>query len=411
MIQSPLPYMPGRASGLNAITLGPLHGASHTLNALMEQGTLRSLQSLDLNGLTAAVRGGDIDLVICEVTGAEYEGLLVPARLLDDARKHRIDGMPTVLWISDLPRRALDTYAAGLRAAGAVIEIAPDGEDMAQAFLRCAERPQLPAPHKALVSRYTDDELIMALGAQDMRIVLQPQVELSSGRIVGAEALVRWCHPSAGEIPPAHFVPAITRLAMAPMLFHLVTERVLGVQAQLMRMGIFKRISVNASVSTLALPDAVSSLESRTLQWGVSPNLITVEITEDETLADNTALNRGLQRLRAHGFGLSMDDFGTGTSSLDRLTRLPFDEIKIDRSFVQRLTSDLAANAVVSAALGLGRELGLSVVAEGVETAEQASRLQAMGCILGQGYGLGKPMEVDAYLRMVQSKAQRGVEH
>lgn len=411
MVHTPFSSAPSPALGLNTITLGPLPSSSRTLNALARQGMLGTLRVCDdLDGVTAAAREGGVDLVVCEVIGAECEGLLLPARLLSDAGKHDAHGMPMVLWISDLPECALNAYAAGLREEGAVIEIAPGPGAIAQALVRCASQPHLPAARKASAPRYSDEELIMALGgAQDMRIVLQPQVELASGKIIGAEALARWRHPSAGDIPPGDFVQAISRLSMAPMLFHFVTERVLDMQAQLVRMGVFKRVSVNASVSTLAMPDVVSSLEARTLRRGISPTLITIEITEDETLADKEALEIELGRLRACGFGISMDDFGTGASTLERLTRLPFDEIKIDRSFVQRVTSDPTAHAVVSAALRLGVELGLTVVAEGIETAEQALQLRALGGCIGQGYGLGKPMEVDAYLRKVQPLSASGV--
>lgn len=407
MNHPPFPSAPERALGLNAITLGRLPASSRALHALLRQGTLQTLRHCqDLEGVTAAVREGGVDLVVCEIIGIECEGLLVPARLLGDDAMQGVQGMPTVLWVSDLPECALEAYAASLREAGALIEIAPGPAAVAQALVRSASKPALPAAPDTSAPRYCDEELIMALGgAQDMRIVLQPQVDLASGKIIGAEALARWRHPTAGEISPGDFVQAIARLSMSPMLFHFVTERVLELQAQLVKMGVLKRLSANASVSTLALPDVVSSLEARTLLRGISPSLITIEITEDETLADKAALEAGLRQLRACGFGISMDDFGTGASNLQRLTRLPFDEIKIDRSFVQRATSDPAAHAVVSAALRLGQELGLTVVAEGIETVEQTLHMQALGCRVGQGYGLGRPMEVDAYLREVQPRA------
>jgi EAL domain-containing protein (putative c-di-GMP-specific phosphodiesterase class I) len=403
MVHMPFSSPPCPPLGWNTISLGPLPASSRTLKALLRQGTLSALRVCpDLDGVTTAAREGGIDLVVCEVSGADCEGLLLPARLLSDAGKDGAHGMPIVLWISDLPKCALNAYAAGLRAAGAVIEIAPGPGAIAQALVRCASKPHSHTTSEESAPLYSDEDLIMALGAHDMRIVLQPQVELATGKIVGAEALARWRHPSAGEIPPADFVQAISRLSMAPMLFHFVTERALDMQAQLVKMGVSIPVSVNASASILAMSDVVSSLQARTLQRGISPRLITVEITEDEIQADNAALKCGLGRLRACGFCISMDDFGTGASTLERLTRLPFDEIKIDRSFVQSLPSDPTAYAVVSAVLRLGVELGLSVVAEGIETAEEALQVQALGGRVGQGYGLGKPMEVDAYLRMVQ---------
>lgn len=405
MINMPFSSVQSARRGLNAISLGPPSASSRTLKALMRQGVLSALRVChDLESVMAAARDGGVDLVVCEIIGTACEGLLLPARLRSDADKQGAHCVPVVLWVSDLPECGLNAYAASLRETGAVIEIAQGPSAIAPALARCVSQvPHPPVANEACTPRYSDEELIMALGgAQDIRIVLQPQVELGTGKIIGAEALARWRHPRAGEIAPADFVHAIARLSMAPMLFNFVTERALDMQAQLVKMGVFKRISVNASVSTLAVPNVVSSLEARTLERGISPNLITVEITEDETLADNAVVECELQRLRARGFRISMDDFGTGASTLERLSRLPFDEIKIDRSFVQRL-QDPTAHAVVSATLRLGEELGLSVVAEGIETPEQALRVQALGGRVGQGYGLGKPMEVDAYLRKVRA--------
>ncbi|MGE6916005.1 EAL domain-containing protein [Achromobacter kerstersii] len=393
---------PGPVSGLAAITLGCAPRSATALNALLEGGILRTLRSAcGLDALAIALREQAADLVVCEVTGVACEGLLVPGRLQSEVQAGRLPRMPAVLWISDLPRCVLDAYASGLRAAGAVIDIVRSAAFIPAALARFSQW-QEPAKPDAPAPRFTDEDVILALGARDgIRVVLQPQVDLATGRILGAEALTRWRHPQAGDVPPSEFVRAICRLSMDPMLFHFVTERVLEVQAQLAGKGVSQRISVNASVSTLSAPGVALSLETRTMRRGISPELITVEITEDETIQDKTALEAGLRRLRACGFGVSMDDFGTGASTLERLTRLPFSEIKIDQSFVQRLESGPASHAVVSAALGLGRALGLAVVAEGIETQAQARQLHALGCRIGQGYGLARPMEVDAFIKKV----------
>lgn len=402
MVPQLIPQMPGRASGLAVITLGDAPRAAAALNALLDGGILRRLRNAGgLDALAGALRQQVTDLIVCEVTDAACEGLLVPTRLQSEVRAGRLPRMPAVLWISDLPRCVLDAYASGLRRAGAVIDIVRSAAFIPAALSRFAQW-QEPAKRSAPAPRFTDEDLIMALGAKDgIRVVLQPQVDLGSGKILGAEALARWRHPQAGDVPPSEFLPAVRRLSMAPMLFHVVTERVLEVQALLAAHGVSQRISVNASVSTLAAPGVALSLEQRTLRRGVSPNLITIEITEDETIAHKAALEAGLQRLRACGFGVSMDDFGTGASTLERLTRLPFNEIKIDQSFVQRQQSDPASSAVVAAAMELGRALGLTVVAEGIETEEQARQLYTLGCRIGQGFGLGRPMEVDAFTQKV----------
>lgn len=406
------PRQPQRADGLTAITLGHAPRCASALNALLDSGMLRTLRAAcGLDALVDALRQQDADLVVCDVSGAAPEGLLVPARLKSEVDEGRLPRMPAVLWISELPRCVLDAYASGLRAAGAVIDIVRSAAFIPASLSRFAQwrtPAQLPLPAAA----FSDEDLILALGGKDgLRVVLQPQVDLATGRILGAEALARWRHPLAGDVPPSEFVQAINRLSMDPMLFHFVTERVLDVQAQLAAHGLALRLSVNASVSTLSAPGVAPSLEARTVERGIDPGLITVEITEDEAIQDKTALEAALRRLRACGFGVSMDDFGTGASTLERLTRLPFSEIKIDQSFVRRLPSDPASHAVVSAAMGLGRAMGLAVVAEGIETDEQARQLHLLGCRIGQGFGLGRPMEVDEFVTKVLTASAPATRH
>lgn len=388
--------------GLSAITLGRVPRCVGALQALLDSGMLHTLRAAcGLDALIDALHQQDADLVVCDVSGPAPEGLLVPARLKSEMDEGRLSRMPAVLWISDLPQCVLDAYAAGLRAAGAVIGIVRSAAFIPAALSHFADWRE-PQQKDVPAAAFTDEELILALGGTDgLRIVLQPQVDLATGSILGAEALARWRHPRSGDVPPSAFVQAISRLSMDPMLFHFVTERALDVQARLAAQGVLLRVAVNASVSTLSAPGVALSLEARTLQRGVAPSLITVEITEDESIQDKTALEAALRRLRACGFGVSMDDFGTGASTLERLTRLPFTEIKIDQSFVRRLASESASHAVVSAAMDLGRALGLSVVAEGIETEEQARLLRELGCRIGQGFGLGRPMEVDAFLEKV----------
>ncbi|WMD20228.1 EAL domain-containing protein [Achromobacter seleniivolatilans] len=387
---------------MTALTFGPTPHCASALNALLDGGMLRTLRNANgLEALILALCEQEADLVVCEVPASASEGLLVPARLQKEVNAGRLSHMPAVLWISDLPSCVLDAYASGLRAAGAVIDIVRSAAFIPASLSRISQWRE-PAKQDALTPRFSDEDLILALAGKDgIRVVLQPQVDLGTGKILGAEALTRWRHPKVGDVPPSEFVQAISRLSMDPMLFHFVTERVLDVQAVLAAQGVSLRISVNASVSTLSIPGVALSLEERTLRRGISPNLITVEITEDETIKEKTALEQGLKRLRAAGFGVSMDDFGTGASTLERLTRLPFSELKIDQSFVKRLQSDPASHAVVTAAMGLGRALGLAVVAEGVETEEQARQLHTLGCRIGQGFGLGRPMEVGAFIGKV----------
>ncbi|MGV2864840.1 EAL domain-containing protein [Achromobacter sp. AGC39] len=390
----------GHAPGLALITLGPAPLSSDALDALLGSGVLREARSANgLETLMEALGQQDADVVLCEVRGVPCEGLQLPARLQREFEAGTLPRLPAVLWISDLPLSILDACADSFRTAGGALDIATPATTatgVAASLCRLAGGDD---GEDAVAPRFDDADLILALDAEDgVRVVFQPQVDLNTGKILGAEALTRWRHPRAGEIPASEVVQAISRLSLDSILFHVITERVLDVQMRLAERGVSVRISVNAAVSTLSLPGVALSLEQRTLRRGIAPDQITIEITETETAQDKTALEAGLQRLRACGFGVSMDDFGTGASNLDRLSRLPFNEIKIDQTFVQRIQSQPASHAVVSAALGLGRAMGLAVVAEGVETPEQASLLRSLGCLIGQGFGLARPMEMGAFV-------------
>lgn len=409
MIDQRTPLTPSPAGTLKAIAFGPPAESGTAAQGLKQAGVRGEVQRVaDLDALTRALRTQPADLVICELSRAAYDGLSVPPRLLDECRAGRLRRMPAVLWISDLPNGVLDAYMRQLCRAGAIVGLAPVPEAVPETVrhLRSRLPTECDAASAAALrgepSPFRDEQLISAFGSGGgLRVVLQPQVDLATGWMIGAEALVRWRHPESGEIPPSAMVEALDRLSLDALLFHFVTERVLELQSVMMSRGVRKRISVNASVATLSRPGVMEDFELRTRRAGVLPSLLTIEITEGVSIQDKTALEAGLRRLRACGFGVSMDDFGTGASNFSRLTRLPFSELKIDRSFIQRLHAGAASAAVVDAVMGLGRRLGLSIVAEGVETYAQVRHLRALGCEVGQGFGLGRPMECPDFLEVI----------
>ncbi|WP_324709993.1 EAL domain-containing protein [Pseudomonas citronellolis] len=253
---------------------------------------------------------------------------------------------------------------------------------------------------------FTERSLIAALSSGDgFRILLQPQFHLHTGEIVGAEALARWRHGENQDIPPAEFLPILDRLGLESTLFELVCERIRALLCELQHHAIQCPISVNASAELLSTGAILRRLEDRLQSVELPNRLLKIEVTEDKTAPDLPALARELSRMKARGFEISIDDFGVGRSSLKRLVSLPFTELKIDRMFVQAMAHCPASLAVVHTSLELGRRMELRVVAEGVETDEQARMLQAMGCHYGQGFGLSHPLEAPAFIaRMTDGK-------
>ncbi|MDR7276726.1 putative bifunctional diguanylate cyclase/phosphodiesterase [Catenuloplanes atrovinosus] len=232
-----------------------------------------------------------------------------------------------------------------------------------------------------------------ALHAGELQVVYQPLVDLSDGRPVGVEALVRWHHRDLGPVSPMEFIPVAERTGMITTLgLWVLEEACRQVRAwQLRRPGCRIYASVNISPRQLQEPTLVGDVLAVLSRTGLPATDLVLEITES-AIVDEHAAVPALADLRAHGVRIAIDDFGTGYSSLQYLTRLPVDVLKIDRSFVSQLDSTPEGAAVAEAVIRLGQVLGLRTIAEGIETPAQAAELQLLGCGHGQGYLFARPM-------------------
>jgi diguanylate cyclase (GGDEF)-like protein len=238
-------------------------------------------------------------------------------------------------------------------------------------------------------------ELRHAIEAGELRLFLQPKVALDSRRLVGAEALVRWQHPQRGLVPPLEFIPFAEQTGFVRKLTQWVFEeaarqwRVLAAAAD---DGPPLRLSVNLSTRDLMDAELPDRFEAVLRRHGVPESAFCLEITESAIMDDPKRALGTLEALSARGFKLSIDDFGTGYSSLAYLRRLPVDELKIDRSFVQGMQHNAEDAKIVRSTIDLAHNLGLSVVAEGVEHAADLDMLAGLGCDEGQGYHLSRPL-------------------
>jgi diguanylate cyclase (GGDEF)-like protein len=244
-----------------------------------------------------------------------------------------------------------------------------------------------------------------------IRLYYQPQVELRSGTVVGAEALLRWHHPQHGVLDPAELI----RIAEhSPVLRTLSMRIVDDVVAQLARWGGHAaglRVSVNVSARDLVDGAVVDRLADRLAERGVAAGRIQVELTETEVITDQRALLVSLSRLRRMGVTIALDDFGTGYQSLSHLRRLPLAEVKIDRSFVTTMLNDTANAAIVRSLIALAGALGLRAVAEGVEDEATWRTLTEAGCHVAQGWYCARPMPADQFLGWLatyRASRQRG---
>lgn len=235
-------------------------------------------------------------------------------------------------------------------------------------------------------------KLHRALEKDELTLYYQPKISMASGRIIGFEALARWFHPTDGMIRPDIFIDVAESTGMIRAVSNWVLETVLQQLAQWRDQGLRLPVAINLSARNLQDARLLESLERFCSHWQLEPGMLEVEVTEN-AIADNIEQARAnLFQLRAMGIPVFIDDFGTGYSSLSTLKTFPFSAIKIDKSFVLEMLKDKDAAAIVRSTITLANEMGLSVIAEGVETDTMWTVLKDMGCDAGQGFYMGKPM-------------------
>jgi diguanylate cyclase (GGDEF)-like protein len=250
-------------------------------------------------------------------------------------------------------------------------------------------------------------ELRGAIDNEELVVHFQPKAELESGLIVGVEALVRWQHPERGFIPPNEFIPIAERTGLIKPLSQYVVAAALRQCGEWRAAGYDLHVAVNLTIPDLLdleLPDRIGKLLAET---GVRPGQLELEVTETTILADPFRVRQVLNRLNEMGLRLAIDDFGTGYSSLAYLKNLPVHTIKIDRSFVLGMCEDASDATIVRSTIDLGRNLGLSVVAEGIESQEVWDALRADGCSLAQGYFISRPASGEYLKPILEERALR----
>ncbi|MGQ0831964.1 MAG: putative bifunctional diguanylate cyclase/phosphodiesterase [Microthrixaceae bacterium] len=252
-----------------------------------------------------------------------------------------------------------------------------------------------------------ESALHKALDRHELAVVYQPQVELESGRIVGVEALLRWHHPTLGTLAPDDFLSIAEDTGLIVEIDRWVRRSALAQVRSWGDAGLpAVRLALNLSTRELRSPSLAHDIAADIAESGVSPGMVEIEITERTVLADSDDLGHILDDLSATGARLAVDDFGTGSSVLSRLQGGPFDTLKIDRSFIHDTASE-PASAVVAALVQMGTNLGLDIIAEGVETQAQRTTLIALGCVYGQGYLFSRPVAPDAITALLHEDHAR----
>jgi diguanylate cyclase (GGDEF)-like protein len=242
-----------------------------------------------------------------------------------------------------------------------------------------------------------------AINADELCLYYQPKVDMRSHTVKSVEALVRWFHPQHGRIPPDEFVPLAERTGNIAFLTAWVLKAALQHMREWQKLGFEPDVSINLSASDLSSPALADQVLEQLSDNGIAPERLVLEVTESGVMNETKAAIATMDRLRRYGVRFSVDDFGTGYSSLAQFKQLPVDEIKIDKSFVLKLQADSDDAFIVRSTIELGHNLGVKVVAEGVETPESWRMLLEWGCDLAQGYFISAPIPMADVMTRVQN--------
>lgn len=285
--------------------------------------------------------------------------------------------------------------AYGLRLLGALekpISLQKLGDVLARHFQPLDEHPVC-ALHPC-----TLEEILQGVESKQFEPFFQPKLDFRSGHVHGAEALARWRHPQHGLLEPRDFIHVLESANQMESLTFLMLQEVAMASHLLHELGHNIVLSVNLSLTSLGDPTLADRITDAVRSAGVEPRQLLLEITETATKTDSAAALENLARLRMRGFGLSIDDYGTGSSSMQQLTRMAFTELKIDATFVQGVAENHAQQVLVASCIDIAHKLNAHCVAEGVETEADWLALKNMGCDTAQGFYIAKPMDLPALL-------------
>ncbi len=348
-----------------------------------------------------------VDIVITDLQMPEMDGMELVRRIGErkfPASVILVSGLDGVL----LASAATMAKAYGVRIIGAIEKPATRAKFYSVLRHFRADLPWTDAKADVVFAP-TANEVLSGISAGHIEPFFQAVVELGSGNIVGAEALARWRHPTRGILGPEVFLPPLARVGYLDELSWIMLSMSAMEAGRWHRANLHMTVSVNVSSTSLADPGYADAVTQIVTGHGLDPSEMILELTETEAILNIAAALENLTRLRIKGFGLAIDDYGVGYSSMQALSRMPFTEIKIDRSFVAAAAGDPKYRLMVEHTVAVAHELGLKTVAEGVETRAECDLLASLGCDRIQGFLVAKPMVGSGFLRwMLERRARLG---
>jgi len=369
-------------------------------------GARETREAADGKQALASIQGiAPVDLVICDLDMPEMDGMELMRNL------GQVNSAISVIIASAQDRSLLNAvdkmaHAYGVRLLGVIEK--PVTFKTLKNLIALHEAPKAQPAHAGTgAPSFSLDQIVQGVRERQFEPFFQPKTELATGRVVGAEALARWRHPEHGLIGPYAFIAPLEQSGMLDELTLLMLEKAAGACRAWRERGMELTVSVNLSLVSLTDTTLASRITETVRLAGLDPHYMTLEITETTAMTEVAPALENLARLRMRGFGLSIDDYGTGFSSLRQLTRVPFTELKIDQSFVAGCAANPSSRAIVESSVEMARRLGIKSVAEGVETQEDWDVLQAAGCDVAQGYFIAKPMQASAFLTFCTAETAR----
>jgi EAL domain-containing protein (putative c-di-GMP-specific phosphodiesterase class I) len=330
------------------------------------------------------LRAEQFDMMTLDLSLGERDGV----ELLRLVAALKLNAMPIVMvsGCEERVRNTIQRVAAGLDLSLTHSLAKPLNIDKLRVALMRPSLYSAAAGGQTKAPSITRDRIVAALEQKEFLVELQPKIDLRTNEIDGAEALARWLAPEFGMVSPAIFIPLVEEFGLMPQLTHLICDAAVATSRRLIRQSPGFTVAVNVSASDLndlTLPERIDGILRA---YEVAPESLIVEVTESVAMSDVDRAMDVISRLRLKGMGAAIDDFGTGFSSLAALAKLPFSELKIDRSFAGTCGADKDMMKIVEASIALAKAFGMRVVGEGIDNRSTLSALRAAGCDIGQGY-------------------------